>query len=68
VTKRKNANERRLRLLFDVLEAYRRRYGSTTQREDAAAELGMDLDAFRLLLDEARRMGFDIEAAPEPNT
>jgi hypothetical protein len=68
VTKRKNAQERRTRLLLDVLEAYQRHFGSTTQREDAAADLGMDLGTFRLHLDEARRSGFDIEAAPKPKS
>ena len=64
MTKRKNARERRIRLELDVLAAYQRHYGSTAQREDAAADLGMDLAAFRLHLEEARRSGFDIEAAP----
>jgi predicted DNA-binding protein (UPF0251 family) len=64
MTKRKSAFERRIRLHLDVIEAYRRHYGSTTQREQAAAELGMDLATFRAALDDARRAGFDIEAAP----
>ena len=68
MTKRKNAQERRIRLLLDVLAAYQRHFGSTTQREDAAADLGMSLEAFRLHLDEARRSGFDIEAAPKPKS
>ena len=68
VTKRKSAQERRTRLLLDVLETYQRHFGPTTQREDAAADLGMDLESFRLHLDEARRSGFDIEAAPKPKS
>jgi arginine utilization protein RocB len=67
VTKRKNARDQRLRRLLDVLAAYRRHYGSTTQREEAAADLGMNLEDFRELLEKARRSGFDIEAAPDPN-
>jgi hypothetical protein len=47
-----------------VIAAYERHYGSTTQREDAAAELGMDVVTFRAAVDDARRSGFDIEAAP----
>jgi hypothetical protein len=67
VTKRKNDWERRLRLHLDVIEAYQGHYGSTTQREQAAADLGMDLATFRAALDDARRAGFDIEAAPNPD-
>ena len=66
VTKRKGAQQRRTGLHLDVLAAYQRHYGSTTQREDAATELGMDLATFRAALDDARRSGFDIEAAPSP--
>lgn len=49
---------------FAVLDAYQRHFDSTTQREDAAADLGMDLETFRAHLEHARRMGFDIEARP----
>jgi hypothetical protein len=66
MARRKSANEIRMRRELDVLHAYQRHHGSTTQREEAAAELGMDLATFRVALDEARRHGFDIEAAPEP--
>jgi hypothetical protein len=48
-----------------VLKAYQRHYGSTTQREDAAVDLGMDLQTFKTELDNARLLGFDIEARPE---
>ena len=64
MTKRKSASERRVRRELDILQAYQRHYGSTTQREDAAAELGMDLATFRAVLEDARRHGVDIEAAP----
>ena len=67
MTKRKTTQQQRRRRRLDALEAYRRHYGSTRQREEAAADLGMDLDEFRALLDETRRMGYDIEAAPDPN-
>lgn len=66
MTKRKNEQQRRTRLHLDVMGAYQRHSGSTTQREDAAAELGMDLATFLAVLDHARRSGFDIEAAPSP--
>jgi hypothetical protein len=46
MSKRKSIERSRLRLEFDVLHAYQRRYGSTTQREDAAADLGLDLASF----------------------
>lgn len=67
MAKRKFAWRRRLQPEFDVMQAYQRHYGSTTQREDAAAELGMDIATFRAILDKARRHGFDIEAAPDRN-
>lgn len=59
------SQDRRIRLSLDVLAAYQRHYGSTTQREDAARDLDIDLETFRDLLEQARRSGFDIEAAPE---
>jgi hypothetical protein len=65
MTKRKSASDSRIRLELNVLHAYQRHYGSTTQREDAPAELGMDLGTFRAVLDDARLHGFDIEAAPD---
>lgn len=65
MTRRKSASESRLQLELDVLNAYQRHYGSTTQREDAAADLGMELATFRAVLDDARLHGFDIEATPD---
>jgi hypothetical protein len=65
MTRRKSARDIRIRLELDVLHTYQRHYGSTTQREDAAADLGMDLASFRAVLDDARLHGFDIEAAPD---
>jgi hypothetical protein len=47
-----------------VLSAYRRHVDSPTQREDAAAELRMDLETFREALDDVRRSGFDTEGRP----
>jgi hypothetical protein len=61
---RPTSRDQRIRLQLDVLHAYQRHYGTTTQREDAARELGMDLETFRGLLAGARLSGFDIEAAP----
>jgi hypothetical protein len=61
----RSALDRRVARELSVLKAYQRHYGSTTQREDAAAELGMDLGEFRELLDGARRHGFDVEARPD---
>jgi len=64
MTKHKSASQRRTRLHLDVLDAYQRHYGSTHQREEAAADLGMELATFRAALDGARLAGFDIEAFP----
>jgi hypothetical protein len=64
MTRRKSPAEKRRRLRLEVRHAYQRHFGSTTQREDAAAELGMDLATFRELLEEERLYGFDVEAAP----
>jgi arginine utilization protein RocB len=47
-----------------ALDAYQRHFGSTTQREAAAADMGLDFATFRQLLEGARRLGFDIEARP----
>lgn len=47
-----------------VVDAYQRHYGSTTQREDAAADLGWDLATFKVELNNARLLGFDIESRP----
>jgi hypothetical protein len=65
MSKRKPNECSRLRLEFDVLHAYQRHYGSTTQREDDAADLSLDLASFRSVLDHARRLGFDIETPPD---
>ncbi|SDN47313.1 hypothetical protein SAMN05660199_00073 [Klenkia soli] len=65
MTRRKSATERRTASALAVVDAYGRHRGATTQREDAAADLGMGLPTFRAALDDARRLGFDIEAAPE---
>ena len=62
---RPSSRDQQIRLQLDVLAAYQRHYGTTTQREDAARELGMDLRTFRGQLEGARRSGFDIEAAPD---
>ncbi|SDN47569.1 hypothetical protein SAMN05660199_00079 [Klenkia soli] len=68
MARRKSATERRTALALDAVDAYRRHRGRTTQREDAAANLGMDLPTFRAALDDARRLGFDIEAPPEQSS
>lgn len=58
VTRRKTPQELRLRLYLAVTDAYRRHADSATQREDAAAELGLDVPTFVATLTEARQMGF----------
>ena len=60
----KSVPDQRTEIALRVLEAYQRHYDSTTQREDAAGDLGMDLATFRTKLDNARLLGFDIEAKP----
>lgn len=62
--RRLTSQDRGIRLSLDVLAAYQRHSGSTSQREDPARDLGIDLETFRDLLERARRSGFDIEAAP----
>ncbi len=58
MTRRKTPEEQGLFRYIAVVAAYRRHSESTTQREDAAADLGLDLPTFKDALDEARRMGF----------
>lgn len=60
----KSGRDIRLQQELKVLHAYQRHFGSTNQREAAAAELGMDLETFRAVLEEARLHGFDIERRP----
>lgn len=59
VTKRQTPQQERIRRHLAVVAANEKHARSTTQREDAAAELGMTLPDFVAALDEARRMGFD---------
>ena len=66
MTRRKSPYEQRLKVLLAVIHAHEKHYGSTTQREEAAADLGMDLSEFREALDEARRRGFDVDRKPRP--
>lgn len=56
--RRKTPEKQRLRKSAAVTAPYRRHAGSTTQREDAATELGLDLATFQAALIEARQMGF----------
>lgn len=63
--KQKSTRDLRLRRELEVLHAYQRHRESTTQRENAAADLGMDLETFRSILEDARLHGFDIERAPD---
>ena len=61
----KSLREARLRAHLQALHAYQRHRGSTTQQENAAADLGMDLVTFLSILEDARRNGFDIDRPPE---
>ena len=65
MTRQKSVRDIRLRQQLEVLHAYKRHHGSTTQRENAAADLGMDLETFRAVLEDARLHGIDIERAPD---
>jgi hypothetical protein len=58
VTRRKTPPEQRRRLYLALAEAYRRHADSTTQKEDAAAELGLEVSAFIAALADTRQMGF----------
>jgi hypothetical protein len=58
VTRRPTPEEERLRRHLAVVDAYRRHSKSTTRKEDAAAELAMDMPSFIATLAETRRMGF----------
>lgn len=64
VTRLKSVGERRLGLALRVVAAHENHARSTTQREDAAAELGMSLADYRVALDMARRLGFDVDHLP----
>jgi hypothetical protein len=64
VTRRKSQSEQRVRTALDVVHAYQAHYGSTTQREQAAADLGLELRDFIKALEFARKLGFDVEARP----
>jgi hypothetical protein len=64
VTRRKTPREERVRRYLAVVDANERHARSTTQREDAAAELGLTVPDFVEALDEARRMGFDNDRYP----
>lgn len=55
--RRKGSTELRRRLLLAVSRAYRSHADSTMQREDAAAELGLDLPTFLAALGDARQLG-----------
>jgi hypothetical protein len=57
VTRRKTPQEQRRRLYLAVADAYRRHANSTTQKEDAAAELNLDLPAFITALAKTRQAG-----------
>ena len=60
----RNRTQQRIARELEAVDVYQRHFGSTTQREGAAAELGLDLLAFLVLLEGARRLGVDIEARP----
>ena len=64
VTKRKTPQQERVRRHLAVVDANEKHARSTTQRDDAATELGMTLPDFVAALDEARRMGCDIDRYP----
>ena len=57
MTRRKTPAEQRRRLYLAVADAYRRHANSTTQKEDAAAELNLELPAFISALAETRQAG-----------
>jgi hypothetical protein len=63
--RRKSVLDLHVEMALRVVKAYQRHYGSTTQREDAAADVGMDLQTFKAELNNARLLGFDIEARPK---
>ena len=64
VTRRKTPEQERIRWHLAVVAANEKHARSTTQREDAAADLGLTVAEFVAALDEARRMGFDIDRYP----
>jgi hypothetical protein len=64
VTRRKTPQEERIRRCLAVVAANERHARSTTQREDAAAELDLSVPEFVAALDYARQMGFDIDRYP----
>jgi hypothetical protein len=64
VTRRKTPQEERLRRYLAVVAANEKHARSTTQRDDAAAELGLTVSEFVATLDDARRMGLDTDRYP----
>ena len=60
----KSALGNRLEMAGRVMKTYQRHYGSATRFEDAAADLGMDLQTFIAELNNARLLGFNVEARP----
>lgn len=64
MTRRKTPQEERISQYVAVVDANERHARSTTQREDAAAELRLTVPDFVAVLDEARRMGFDVDRYP----
>ena len=58
MTRRKSALDQSIARCIAVTEAYRNHAQSTRQREEAAAELGLDEATFKAWLVEARRMGW----------
>lgn len=64
MTRRKTPREKQLARCLDVVEAHEKYARSTTQREDAAEELGMRVPEFLEWLDRARLLGFDVDRYP----
>jgi hypothetical protein len=58
MTRRKSATEQSIRRSLEVAKACQAHAESTRQKEEAAAELGVDLVTFEARLLEARQMGF----------
>lgn len=58
MTRRKSALDQCTARCIAVTEAYRNHALSTRQREQAAAELGLDEATFKAWLAEARQMGW----------
>lgn len=64
VPRRKTPQQERTGRCLAVVAANEKHARSTTQREDAAAELGLSVSEFVAALDYTRQMGFDTDRYP----